>query len=649
MVQRIRCAIAALILTVIGVTSVCAQSKTGTIEKDVIIILPTNIKIPPGSYNAVVQILGKNITAKVKIPASPTPPVQRKTKSEDKNKRGDTELPPPITDDSSRDIHNNGLSSQDTSRPAWYGIVLAATIPIILITLGAWLYFKIIRPRKQIQPYRQALVLLHEKNYEEALPLLTQVESKLPDGLRREARFFIAFTYLQLKNRQEAEHILTALHHEDHRNPNTTYLLAYLLVERKRYDDAESVLEGMESNDQLELHHAKKLLGIVKFHRALAALKDGRVDAAGELFEKVQTLGDFASQIPEDLRNRHIVLGTTALFEKNLPEARKQFKGLQSAAAKSPQEQHDSLLATAKLGLALLEWLEDAPDGYSTIENLLLETAKLLKPQGAVEMAWPEGAEKNVVEKLEELDTEGDLAEEKRATNHLLRDIHFLRGMAVVRAWRKMDGENAQRDIQTQYESSLARFACVRSYDEEFSDVYLVVGLLMYYFHKPGQERSRGVDLLQQAQKRGMREPDAMEIINNRERIERANADAVDKYLQILDKYLNNDTVRREVRQALMERLGKYRRIQGWEKRPDLTKARSMEPTIAEMRNRSEVLLNHIEQIIASRSSPEDVTRVRGLSKALIQDSQQLYEQAKTMEKKESELLIETGNQLFQD
>lgn len=646
MAQKIRFAYAILILAFALTYSVSAQSKVGTTEKEVVIVLPTNIKISPGrSYKAILQISGKSVAAQIKVPSVQSPQQPSEPKINDKSKEVDQ---PHKQSGFSTSPEKESLPPPTSTPILRYALVAAITL--LLIAAGAWIYWKMIRPQKQLRPYKEALMLLREQRYEDALPLLTQVESKLPDNIRREARFYIAFASFQLQDNQEAEHILVALHREDQKDPHAAYLLSYIRVKSQRYDEAESVLERMESNGQLNLCQAKKLLGIVKFQRALIALKEGRVDAAGELFEKVHDLGDFASQIPSDLRNRNIVLGTKALFEKNLVEANQQFESLLNAVAKLPQELQSTLTATAKLGLALAKWIEDTPDGEQAIENLLVEAAQLLDSQGDLEMTWPlDASEKDVIEKLKALDASADLAAEKQEINLLLRDIHFLRGMAWLRAWRKMDSEKAHSSIETQYESSLKRFVCARVRDEEFSDVYLVVGLLMYYLHKSGPERSRGIDLLQQAQKRGMRDPNAMEIINNRERIERANADAVDKYLQILDKFLTDDTVRKEIRLALMERLAKYKRIKSWDKRPDLAKARTVEPTLAEMRNRSEILSSHINQIISLQGKSEEVAKVKSLSKAIEQDSEQLYERAKALEKKESELLVETGNQLFKD
>lgn len=649
MARKIQCSFKFLILLISLSMSAYAQPNSAFVEQNAHIILPANSKLVPGSYAAEIKVSGKSINAQINV-SSTQAGVAQKGKSADSltgtSKASDFSEKP----HQSTQILQDRLISLSHYASERYGIVLAAVVPIIIFALAAWVYFKVILPRKQIKPYKKALRLISDQKYDEALPLLTQVESKLPDDLRHHARFFIAFANMQLKNLQEAEHLLTALHRENPKNHNASYLLAYIRVVGERYDEAEPVLEKMESYDQLDTHHAKKLLGIVKFQRALAALKDGRVIAAGELFEKVQELGDFANQIPADLKNRHIVQGTNALFDQDLPEARKQFESLQNTVSNSQERQHDTLLASAKLGLALVEWLENTPGCSATIETLLVEAAKLLDHDGPTELPWPVDAEpKDIAEKLKDLDVEINLPEDERGVNHLLRDIHFLRGMAVLRSWRQMEGEAAHQAIKMQYESSLNRFACSRACDEAFSDVFLVVGLLMYYLHKPGPERSKGIDLLQQSHKQGMSDPDAMEIINNRERIERANADAVDKYLQILDHYLNDNTVRKEVRIALMARLSRFKRIQSWEERPDLALARTVEPTVAEMRNRSEILQTRVDQILASRGESEDVSRVRVLSQVIMQDSQKLFEQAKTIEKNESELLAETGNHLFRD
>ena len=521
---------------------------------------------------------------------------------------------------------------------------------IILGSAAVVIYFKCYLPRKQIKPYREALRLVKAERFDEALPLLTQVESKLPDRLRREARFFIAFAHFKLKNLKEAEHVLDGLHRENPKDAQSAYLLAYMRVEAEEYDEAEPVLLAMEKNGQLDLYHAKRLLGIVEFRRAIVALNEGHVDGAAALFEKVEQLGDFAAQIPPGLRDRHIALGTKALFDKDLTQAQRQFTSLEQAAEKEPEAQRAAKLAIAKLGLALTAWIEDTQESDEKVERLLVEAARLLDADGPLDLPWPEEEkDQDLASQLSELDAKAGQTADEKQRERCLRDLHFLRGATVLRAWRRLEPAAAQEQIQERYKDALSRFACARARDEQFSDVFLVVGLLTYYLHNPGPERGRGVDLLERAQKLGMREPDAMEIINNRARIERANADAVDLYLQVLDKYLNDDTVRAEVRFSLLNRLNRYRRIQGWDKRPDIANARRIEPTVAEMRDRSELLLVRVEQIISSQSSADESHKIRQLSNMIKQDGQHLYEQAMTIERNESELLALTGNHLFKD
>jgi hypothetical protein len=217
--------------------------------------------------------------------------------------------------------------------------------------------------------------------------------------------------------------------------------------------------------------------------------------------------------------------------------------------------------------------------------------------------------------------------------------------MEVLRFWSRMDGEAANKAIPEKLAEALSRLACSRAFDERFADVYLVAGLLMFYLHEPGPERTTGVDILAEARKLGVREPEALEIINNRERVERANADAVDRYQQVLDRYLRDETVRQEVRRDLLKRLATHRSLMNRYKPPDLTRARNVPPTVDEIYLRSKALQEHILQI--QRSKPNKDLEQR--SADLKQQGEALTLQAKILETTESELLAITGEQLFSE
>lgn len=538
----------------------------------------------------------------------------------------------------------------------WYRSIWVPIIAIVLMTVLANLailyYFKVVVPRRELDPYWQALELIRDGRYGEALPKLTQVEAKLPGGVRQDARFFIALCHFRCDNEAEAEHILDNLHRESPKNPNVAYFLAYIHVRNGNDDDAQKVLERMDHNHQLDVRDARRLLAIVWFRRGLHAFEAGEIDLAADLFTKVEQQGEYAEHIPSDLRNRHVVLGTKALFARQLDEAREEFRNLKKAASKLDGDEATDLKAKASVGLTLVAWLKNNPSKYDKLEKLMAKTCRLLHPDGPLELPWPEpedgrarGDAEALKRALEEADRNVDLPEELRAARIGLRDIHFLRGMAVLRAWERLDGEKAHAAIAENLDAVRSRLACARALDERFSDVYLVIGLLMFYLHPPGPERTTAVDLLEDARRLGMRDPDAMEIVNDRERIEKENADAVDKYQQVLDLFLRDETVRKEVRQALLQRLSTLRSLMNRYKPPDLTRARTVPPTIQELSMRSASLRARIREL--RRGSRSDELTILGDD--LEHQTDKLTQQAQVLEKTEAELLAKTGDELFKD
>jgi hypothetical protein len=212
-----------------------------------------------------------------------------------------------------------------------------------------------------------------------------------------------------------------------------------------------------------------------------------------------------------------------------------------------------------------------------------------------------------------------------------------------LRSWASIDGAAANEAIPGKLREVLSRLACARALDERFGDVYLVAGLLMFYLHEPGAERLNGADMLGEARKLGVRDPDALEIVNNRERIERANADAVDKYQQVLDRYLRDETVLLEVRRDLLKRLATHRSLMNRYKPPDLARARVVPPTLQEMVERSAALRGRINEIPMTKQND----KLKARSAELTAQSEELKHQAALVQQMESELLALTGEQLF--
>jgi len=619
-VRHLSVLIVAIVIGLMALPSAAAESDP---SGPITVTLPSGVSLPPGSYDAVVTGSGQQIQAKIVVGTAPT------------GQSGQTGQPDQPGQPGSEQTGGGGV----------IGIVIAVLATVVLIVAGVLVYLKVLVPRRHSRSYREVLGMVAAGEYRRALPALTQVEAKLPEKLRAEARFFIAFALFQLDDLDEAEHRLAALNRENAKDVNVAYLLAYLRTTRRDYDGAEPVLEVIASAGQLGEGRVRKLYGIVKFQQALEALRDGRIDAAAKLFEKVEQLGDFGDQIPTDLRNRHVVLGAQALFDKDVVGARRQFENLEQAAAQLDPDQRESMTASAKLGLALAAWIEDAPGSPSKVESLLVDAAKRLDPDGHLELTWPRTADgTSIADHLEALTRKASRSAQDAELDRALRDVHFLRGVAVLRSWA-----NAEQPSDAHLTEALSRFACARDRDPDFSDTYLVVGLLRYYLATTDQEREHGIAELRQAQKLGAHDPEVLQILNHHERIGRASRDAVDTYLQVLDRYVQDGSVREQVRSALVRRLSRYRKVRDWDSRPELTLVRAVAPTVAEMNDRSELLRERVNQLLSTQQEADDLAAARQLTHSLENDAHALSEHARSIEQKEAELLVLVGDRLLAD
>lgn len=484
------------------------------------------------------------------------------------------------------------------SGSAWLFLLLA----VALIGLVALAYLVVVVPRQRRQVYEQALAQLDAGEFRRALPALTRLESRLPGKLRTEARFFIAFALFQIDALDEADYRLSALRRENPADASVCYLLAYLRFTRRDHEGAESVLDAAVADGLLTGRKMRKLYAIVKFQRAAEAVSDGRLDAAADLFAKVERLGELTDRIPADLRNRHLALGTQSLFDKDVPSARAHFESLRTTALEPAQ------LASVHFGLALAEWLDPSPGAAQRIEQLLTESARLLDPGGELSADWPATVATSAAENLATLTGERDV---------VLRNIHFLRGMAAVR-----DGDLT---------AAVGRFARARVHDPEFSDVHLVVGLIKYRLG----DVEEGVTLLLHAQKLGAREPELRRIIASHQQ-------PVARYLDVLDSYANDSAVLTEVHTALTG-LARFRKLRDWDTRPDLP-ATHTAPTIADLGDRSAVLRERVTELLAAGA---DLGAARDLADDLGRDTAALVASARAVQRKEAELLTLLGTALL--
>ncbi|GAB2845679.1 hypothetical protein GCM10027200_52310 [Lentzea nigeriaca] len=607
-------------------------------QDDPTVVLPSGTVLPPGRHQAQIKTPNGIVTADIVVPGA----------------QGVTQQPSaqnPTTGQSTPDS-SQAPSTQTPAQATGSSGILTALLAILgtlLVLAGGFVgYRRILVPRKQVREYRDVVDLIKRGEHAKALPELDRLERQLPEKQRAEAGFFAAFSLFQVGSVDEAEYRLAALHRERPDDVDVAYLLAHLRVSRRDYDGAEPVLEAIEKAGGMSSTRARKLYGVVEFHRALEALRDGRVDAAAVLFQKVEKLGDFADRIPADLRNQHVVLGAQALFDRDLVAARGQFEDLSRAAEDVEPEQRESMLASAEIGLALAGWLENTLPSLAKVDGLLTSAAKRLDPAADTEPEWTyEPDEDSVAERLVALTERQSRTADLNERDLTLRAVHLLRAAVVLRLWAA--GKRTPAEDAARLADVLSRLACARRYDPEFGDPYLVAGLLKCYLATTERESADGVALLRQAQRLGVREPDVVRILNEEARRGQARRDAADRYLQVLDQYVENPSVRHEVRVSLLDRLSRFSKVRPLDRRPELAKARVVPVTVDEVNNRAELLKERVVQLMAARGGDANLAAAQELVHNLENDSRRLAEQAQSVETKEADLLVYIGDWLLGD
>jgi tetratricopeptide (TPR) repeat protein len=605
------------------------------------VTLPSGTVLPPGHYAVEINTANGVVSADVAVAGPPASQSAAAGQSTQASVPGSPVSAP--TAEGQPPAASEGQSDGDV----W--VYLFAVLAAGLLLIGGYAgYTRLLVPRRHIREYWSAVDLIQRGEYRKALPALSRVEHRLPENLRSQAGFFAAFALFRLDSLDEAEHRLAVLHREDPQDVDIAYLLAYLRMTRQDYDGAEPVLEAVDGAGGMNRRPARLLYGVVEFHRALEALRAGRVDAAAMLFQKVERLGDFADRVPADLRNQHVVLGAQALFDRDLVTARGQFEDLTRAALEDAEaDQREPMLASADIGLALAAWLENTSTSMILVDPLLANAANRLDPTAATEMTWtfvPE--EGSVVERLAALTRRQDRTADLNETDLALRSIHLLRAAAVLRLWAAEGRSAADGERLAEV---LSRLACARERDPEYGDPYLIAGLLRCYLATTERERADGVALLRHAQQLGVREPDLVRILNEASRRGRERRDATDRYLQVLDQYVADPSVRQEVRASLLERLSRYSKVRSLDRRPELARARVVSPTVNEMNSRSELLRERVKQFMAAESGNENVIAALRLAQNLEYDSRTLAEQAHSVETKEADLLVLIGDWLLGD
>jgi hypothetical protein len=581
--------------------------------------LPT-ASLAPGSYEVVIRGGGTELATTIVVPASPRSAVER--------------------------------PAAQPAAAVWWLLILvlvAGGLAVFVVarrrgTPGRATAMRL--PGTGTRRYHDLLALLDSGEYARALPELTRLEGTLPDGLRDEARFFIAFAQYQLGDLDPAEHLLATLHREAPDDPQVAYLLAYVRTDRRNFDGAATVLEAVERADRLDGDRIRRLYSVVTYQRAAEALRDGRIGDAADLFEKVDGLGGLPGRLPADLRGRHALLGVQALLSKETAAARRHFQALDARPGAGETAESADIRATALLGLALADWIEYGAQRTDVINRHLNAVIGLLAPGAPTILPWTDPTER-LTERLAGLETRRAQAPERAERDRTLRDVHFLHAMLVLRYVADADSSAVARRRDRYLHLVFGRLACARALDPEFADVYVVAGMLCGHLAAAADEAERAAVLLARARQLGVRDPELVRALKHHERRAPTVRDDVDLYLQELDRFIHDPVIRQRVRQALAARMARYGKLPDWEAGTEPEPEQGT--TLPELLDRAELHAARLDKMIAGAPDGHDRERLAALAQVHGQRVQELAELLHTVETVEADLLAGLGDLLLRD
>jgi hypothetical protein len=501
-------------------------------------------------------------------------------------------------------------------------------------------------PGAPTRRYHELLAMLDAGEYASVLPELTRLEGTLPDRLRDDARFFIAFAQYQLGDLDPAEHLLATLHRESPDDPEVGYLLAYVRNDRRNFDGAAAVLEAVERAGRLDGERIRRLYSVVTYQRAAEALRDGRIREAADLFEKVDALGGLPGRVPADLRGRHALLGVQALLSKEAQAARRHFQALDTVPADVDAAESAEIRATAQLGLALADWIEFGSARTEAINRHLNAVLGLLAPGAPTMLPWTDPTEQ-LTERLAGLAARRATSPGRAERDRTLRDVHLLHGMLVLRYVADLDGAEAARRRDRYLHLALGRLACARERDPEFADVYVVAGMLCHYLTTVAAGAERAAALLSRARQLGARDPELMRALKHLERRTPTARDDVDLYLQELDQFIHDPVIRQRVRHALAARMARYGKFPDWEVGPEPEPERAA--TLPELVDRAKLHAARLDRLIAAAPDGPDRPKLEELARLHDERVRELATLVSIVETAEADLLAGLGGLLLRE
>jgi hypothetical protein len=510
--------------------------------------------------------------------------------------------------------------------------------------------------------------LLQEEEVGEALAQSQGLETQwLSPAQRQEAEFYHAYATFQVSGADAALPLLEKQHRQFPDFRPTTYLLGYAYLSAERHDRARPVWEQMHGQApdylQTKYHFSCALLA-----QARQLMREAKVNQALPLFKIVRELGIHADAVPEGLHNARLMEAAGKLRAGDARGAEAIFAQAERDGRADKTPEGARLEALGKLGYALVAIHEGRGENAAQSLDELLETFHKLTEVDRPPECTPEKLQTPLAEgKASPLKFTTPAAEDNEAKDgdekangeekskaaaqidpqdrELLRDLHFLRGVAQLTAWIRASALQRPNPKDDQMRDALlSALRRALHFDPAFADALAIYGFVLYFY---GSNRSAATFFLKQARNAGFEEEALITLLQRIEQLSQIRARTKTEILDRLHEYFTNEEVRRQLKEKLLEEEAIRNGYRDYHGAIQLDDVGERQPTLADLTARSAYLGEEIKRIIAEwMASGTEQQRVENIQRAMAnlkKKNEEITKVKEGIEEDENTVLRESG------
>ncbi len=502
-------------------------------------------------------------------------------------------------------------------------------------------------------------------------------------GLRKrdiaQARFALAYVRARLGRFDEAGTVLGDMEKSNvGLDQPAVYLNLYVQSKLNNHERVERIYN--ESADLLdEIHDTRMIVSISYLGLARMRWARREINGAMHYFDQMRQLEVLADEIPCHIDNHEVVMGTVALFEKNIDDSIKHFQASIDAA-----RQHKKPTFPGELGLLLCEWkLNELPDIDEKMGNVLRamqpsdessdETAFIqtecphcgkpyrVRARYAGRKSKCKSCRKPfAVEALADnspVDAEVQQEDQRESNDSLLNDDELLlrntrlwHCVSLLATWMLREEESGvtPRDLKR----FRGRLKEVCRIDPEMGDAYLLGGLISYYFSKNNEERSKARAEIDKAVQKDVHVPEVLQLLDRENKLASLAENSLMYYHQLARRYAENSEVDPSLQAQFLRKMGRFERFRKMGEIEIPSPNDAVAPTVENLKVRGNIMRTRLSNIIRYKltDSEEDIRKeLQGGLDELSQHAETLDENTKSFQQKELDLLESTGEFLFHD